>query len=221
MSSQRSYNVVTSAGPGVTCTSASSRTHRIATCATPALAPGASATANVKVTAPVPAGISAIRFYVSVTGPTNSASAFFDVHYTGPADLQPRLTLDLPTVIVGDTVTAFGRLFNGGYTDATNAAVRFDLPAGASFVSATSTNGFTCAPAATVVLCTGGSVPWGTTALLDVIFAASATAGQAAVSLVADPAKAPVSQLRACPRVCAWQTRPLNGTPAKAYLVLC
>ncbi len=94
-----------------------------------------------------------------------------------------------PSADVGADFSYTLTVFNGGSADASGVAVRFTLPAGLSYSSASAT-GFSVAEAAGVVDFTGGSVPAGASRTLTVVVspAAPGTFTAPAWAAVVDPA---------------------------------
>jgi uncharacterized repeat protein (TIGR01451 family) len=114
------------------------------------------------------------------------------------------------TVLAGGNLTYSLRVGNRGVAAASNVAFR-KLPAGASFVSASATRGFTCHGSGEAVDCTGGSLPEGGEAAITIVAAAPETTGVAVNEATVDPDGAVteleekattrfVSRLRSSPR---------------------
>jgi uncharacterized repeat protein (TIGR01451 family) len=136
------------------------------TCTLGSIANGASATAQIKVTAPAAGGT--ITNTASITGaqsdPTsanNTASAQSTV--TPSADLALTKTDSPDPVLVGGTLTYSLSAHNNGPSGATGVTVTDTLPAGVTYQSATPSQG-SCSQASGTVTCNLGTVANGGTA---------------------------------------------------------
>ncbi|GAB3985300.1 hypothetical protein GCM10028807_00240 [Spirosoma daeguense] len=89
---------------------------------------------------------------------------------------QPDLTVSLagPASAISGQAFAYSLVVgNSGAASATNVPVSFTLPAGATFINTTETNGFTASQTDGVVTFTGGSISAGSSATLTVSVSAS------------------------------------------------